>query len=37
LLAAFLYSDLSFVVWVILGPLGVQIASDLKLHAAQKV
>jgi MFS transporter, NNP family, nitrate/nitrite transporter len=37
LLAAFLYFDLSFMVWVILGPLGVQIASDLKLDAAQKV
>ncbi len=36
LLAAFLYFDLSFMVWVILGPLGVQIASDLKLDAAQK-
>ena len=26
LLAAFLYFDLSFMVWVVLGPLGVQIA-----------
>ena len=31
LLAAFLYFDLAFMVWVILGPLGVQIASDLGL------
>ncbi|MEQ1881490.1 MAG: nitrate/nitrite transporter [Burkholderiales bacterium] len=36
LLAAFLYFDLSFMVWVILGPLGVQIARDLGLSAAQK-
>ena len=36
LLAAFLYFDLSFMVWVVLGPLGVQIASDLNLNAAQK-
>ena len=36
LFAAFLYFDLSFMVWVILGPLGVQIASDLNLDAAQK-
>ena len=36
LLAAFLYFDLAFMVWVILGPLGVQIATDLKLDAAQK-
>ncbi|EGF31585.1 Nitrate/nitrite transporter [Oxalobacteraceae bacterium IMCC9480] len=36
LLAAFFYFDLSFMVWVILGPLGVQIAKDLGLTAAQK-
>ncbi|MBV8576138.1 MAG: NarK/NasA family nitrate transporter [Acetobacteraceae bacterium] len=36
LLAAFVYFDMSFMVWVILGPLGVQIASDLHLNAAQK-
>lgn len=36
LFAAFLYFDLSFMVWVILGPLGVQIARDLSLTAAQK-
>ena len=36
LLAAFLYFDLSFMVWVVLGPLGVQIAKDLGLNAAQK-
>jgi len=35
LLAAFLYFDLSFMVWVILGPLGVQIAKDLELNAVQ--
>ena len=36
LLAAFLYFDLSFMVWVMLGPLGVQIAKDLHLSPAQK-
>lgn len=36
LLAAFLYFDLSFMVWVMLGPLGVQIAADLDLSSAQK-
>jgi NNP family nitrate/nitrite transporter-like MFS transporter len=36
LLAAFLYFDLAFMVWVILGPLGVQIAADLNLSHAQK-
>ena len=36
LFAAFLYFDLSFMVWVMLGPLGVQIAKDLGLTAAQK-
>ena len=36
LFAAFLYFDLSFMVWVMLGPLGVQIAKDLGLSAAQK-
>lgn len=36
LIAAFLYFDLAFMVWVILGPLGVQIAADLQLDAGQK-
>src|SRR5450756_219613 len=36
LFAAFLYFDVSFMVWVMLGPLGVQIARDLGLSAAQK-
>ena len=36
LFASFLYFDLSFMVWVILGPLGVAIAEDLHLDAAQK-
>ena len=36
LFAAFLYFDVSFMVWVILGPLGVQIAADLGLSPAQK-
>jgi MFS transporter, NNP family, nitrate/nitrite transporter len=36
LFAAFLYFDLSFMVWVLLGPLGVQIAKDLALDPAQK-
>ena len=34
--AAFLYFDVSFMVWVILGPLGVFIAKDLHLAPAQK-
>ena len=36
LFAAFIYFDFSFMVWVMLGPLGVQIAHDLGLNAAQK-
>lgn len=36
LIASFLYFDLSFMVWVMLGPLGVQIARDLALTPAQK-
>ncbi len=36
LFAAFLYFDVSFMVWVMLGPLGVQIAKDLALNATQK-
>ncbi|MDE1145940.1 MAG: NarK/NasA family nitrate transporter [Azospirillaceae bacterium] len=36
LFAAFLYFDMSFMAWVILGPLGVQIARDLGLSPAQK-
>ena len=36
LFSAFLYFDLSFMVWVILGPLGVAIAKDLALNPAQK-
>ena len=36
LVAAFLYFDLSFAAWVILGPLGVQIARELGLQPAQK-
>ena len=36
LYAAFLYSDLAFMVWVMLGPLAVQIAGDLGLSHAQK-
>lgn len=36
LLASFFYFDLSFMVWVILGPLAVQISKDLHLSAAQK-
>jgi NNP family nitrate/nitrite transporter-like MFS transporter len=36
LFAAFLYFDLSFMVWVLLGPLGVAISKDLHLSAAQK-
>ena len=36
LLSAFLYFDLSFMVWVILGPLGVAIAKNFHLDPAQK-
>ncbi|MBL8481253.1 MAG: NarK/NasA family nitrate transporter, partial [Rhodocyclaceae bacterium] len=36
LLASFLYFDLAFMVWVILGPLGVQIGKDLGLTPAEK-
>ena len=36
LLAAFFYFDLSFMVWVILGPLAVLIANDLGLTASEK-
>lgn len=36
LFAAFLYFDLSFMAWVMLGPLAVQIAKDLGLGAAEK-
>jgi NNP family nitrate/nitrite transporter-like MFS transporter len=36
LLSAFLYFDIAFMVWVILGPLAVQIATSLELTAAQK-
>ncbi len=36
LFAAFLYFDLAFMVWVVLGPLGVQIAKDLALSPSQK-
>lgn len=36
LVAAFLYFDLAFMVWVLLGPLAVGIASDLGLSHAQK-
>ena len=36
LLSAFLYFDLSFMVWVLLGPLAVQIATSLHLSPAQK-
>ncbi len=36
LLSAFLYFDASFMVWVMLGPLGVLIAKDLHLTPGQK-
>lgn len=36
LFSAFFYFDLSFMVWVMLGPLAVQIAADLSLAPAQK-
>ncbi|WP_157218986.1 nitrate/nitrite transporter [Flavisphingomonas formosensis] len=36
LIAAFLYFDLAFMVWVLLGPLGPEIAKTLHLTPAQK-
>jgi MFS transporter, NNP family, nitrate/nitrite transporter len=36
LITAFLYFDLAFMVWVVLGPLGIQISADLHLTPAQK-
>jgi len=36
LIAAFLYFDLAFMVWVLLGPLAPEIAKDLGLSPAQK-
>lgn len=36
LLASFLYFDVSFMVWVLLGPLAVHIACDLHLDASEK-
>lgn len=36
LFSAFLYFDMSFMVWVLFGSLGVQVAKDLSLDPAQK-
>ncbi|WP_309121969.1 nitrate/nitrite transporter [Paenibacillus sp.] len=36
LFSAFLYFDVSFMIWVLLGPLAVIIASDFEMDAAQK-
>jgi MFS transporter, NNP family, nitrate/nitrite transporter len=36
LVSAFLYFDVSFMLWVLLGPLAVLVASDYNLDAAQK-
>jgi NNP family nitrate/nitrite transporter-like MFS transporter len=36
LLSAFFYFDMSFMVWVMLGPLAVQMSADLGLSPAQK-
>ena len=36
LLASLMYFDLSFMVWVLLGPLGIAISRDLHLSPAQK-
>src|ERR1041385_3859696 len=36
LIAAFLYFDVAFMVWVILGPLAPLISKDLGLNAAEK-
>src|SRR3970282_84898 len=36
LISAFLYFDVSFMVWVMIGALGVYIAADFSLSATQK-
>ena len=36
LLSAFFYFDMSFMVWVLLGALAVQMSAELALNAAQK-
>ncbi|MDE1981672.1 MAG: NarK/NasA family nitrate transporter [Betaproteobacteria bacterium] len=36
LMAAFLYFDMAFMVWVLLGPLGISIANEFHLDHAQK-
>lgn len=36
LFSAFLYFDVSFMIWVLLGALGNYVAADLRLNAAQK-
>jgi len=36
LFSSFLYFDISFMIWVLLGPLAVIIASDFEMNAAQK-
>ncbi len=36
LITSFLYFDVSFMIWTLLGPLGVQIGESLKLTAEQK-
>src|SRR5215471_1450590 len=36
LIASFLHFDLSFMLWVLLGALGIYIAESIKLNAAQK-
>jgi MFS transporter, NNP family, nitrate/nitrite transporter len=36
LLTSFLYFDVSFMIWTLLGPLGVQIGESLRLSAEQK-
>src|SRR5437870_7859930 len=36
LIACFLHFDLSFMLWVLLGSLGVFVADDLRLSSAQK-
>ena len=36
LFSAFLYFDISFMVWYLLGPLAVQIATNLELDAQQR-
>lgn len=36
LISAFLYFDVSFMLWVLIGPMAVLIANDFNMNAAEK-